>query len=168
MAPYLIRVVSRSVLGSGRFPTEDLAGSHKFSESEEENFKEMLPGATSANQPIDWQQRADQWMAVPAGANARIAGRQIADIRQVYTVAGIPPDPDGGPPLLNVRTGPGANFPSLFLVCQSFGAGKLGRRLPDWIHLFSGSQRPERLGGATWIRARLEHRLSGLSLDCSL
>jgi hypothetical protein len=30
-----------------------------------------------------------------------------------FTVAGIPPDPDGGPPLLNVRTGPGADFPCL-------------------------------------------------------
>jgi uncharacterized protein YraI len=37
----------------------------------------------------------------------------MVDISQMYTVAGIPPDPDGGPPLLNVRTGPGANFPSL-------------------------------------------------------
>ena len=100
---------------NGRFPTEDLAGSHKFSESEEENFKTILPGATnlSTNQPIDWQERADQWMSVPSSPNVRIPGRQIVDIRQVYTVAGIPPDPDGGPPLLNVRTGPGANFPSL-------------------------------------------------------
>jgi hypothetical protein len=125
----------------GRFPTEDLAGSHKFSESEEENFKTILPGATNlgTNPPIDWQERADQWMAVPVGVNARIAVRQMVDTRQVYTVAGIPPDPDGGPPFLNVRTGPGANFPSLVKLPGGYNQihiiGTQFNGTTEWAHI---------------------------------
>jgi hypothetical protein len=68
-----------------------------------------------------------------------------------FTVAGIPLDPEGGPPLLNVRTGPGANFPSLGKLPEGYNQihiiGTQFNGTTEWAHITS-----ERYSG--WVNKK--------------